>query len=82
MRNPWGTDGNYNGTWNDKDPLWLDTVNNFKAQVPYINNTKDGVFYISVDDFYRTFSGFSVSFQADTYKNSISTVYNDTGNLT
>jgi calpain, invertebrate len=23
MRNPWGDDGDYNGTWNDGDAVWL-----------------------------------------------------------
>lgn len=22
MRNPWGVDGSYNGTWSDKDSIW------------------------------------------------------------
>jgi hypothetical protein len=29
MRNPWGRDGDYVGRWNDADPLWLDTINNY-----------------------------------------------------
>jgi Calpain family cysteine protease len=82
MRNPWGSDGNYNGSWSDLDPIWKDTTNNFKGQVPFINNTKDGLFFISVQDFYNCFSMFSVSYQSDSFKNSIFTVYNDTGNWT
>lgn len=26
-RNPWGSDGAYNGTWRDADPIWL--TNNY-----------------------------------------------------
>lgn len=29
MRNPWGTDGSYNGAWNDNDAIWSDTTNNY-----------------------------------------------------
>ena len=29
MRNPWGNDGNFNGSWSDKDPIWNDKVNNY-----------------------------------------------------
>ena len=48
MRNPWGSDGNYNGSWSDNDAIWNDAVNNYKAQVPFVKNTKDGLFFITV----------------------------------
>ena len=45
-RNPWGYDGKYNGTWHDKSQLWQDKVNNYAAQLPYAENTEDGIFFI------------------------------------
>lgn len=31
IRNPWGSDGAYNGSYRDSDPIWKDTVNNYSA---------------------------------------------------
>jgi hypothetical protein len=82
MRNPWGKDGEYKGTWNDNDALWLDTTNNYKGQVPYTKNTADGLFFISHTDFFTYFAGFSVSYQNDKYISSTSTVEGDKGDWT
>jgi hypothetical protein len=76
MRNPWGTDGNYNGTWRDADPRWL--TNNYTSQVPYKNNTADGLFFISIDDYNTYYDYMSVTYFQDSYVHSTSTVYNDT----
>lgn len=46
VRNPWNVDSAFNGTWNDKSPLWNDTKNKFYSQVPYVNNSKDGIYFI------------------------------------
>jgi calpain-15 len=79
MRNPWGNDGVYNGTWNDNDALWNDLTNNYAKQVPYTKNVNDGLFFITVQDFYTYFSAFSVSYYSDSFVHSTSTVRNDTG---
>jgi hypothetical protein len=76
VRNPWGSDGAYNGTWRDRDPIWL--TNGYTSQVPYRNNTGDGLFYISQDDYHATFNYMSVSYFMDDYVHSTSSVYNDT----
>lgn len=55
MRNPWGKDGEYNGTWSDKDVIWNDTTQTFKKQLPFARNEKDGIFYIDYKDFNKTF---------------------------
>lgn len=31
IRNPWSADSAFNGTWNDKSPLWNDTVNKYST---------------------------------------------------
>jgi len=44
MRNPWGSDGSYNGTWSDSDAIWK--TGTYATQVSW-TNASDGVFYIS-----------------------------------
>jgi hypothetical protein len=45
--------------------------------VPYKNNTADGLFFISMDDYNANFNYMSVSYFQDAYKHSTSTVYDD-----
>ena len=54
VRNPWNTD-NFDGPWSDGDSKWTEA---FKAQVPYNHDTRDGAFFIDVDDFVRAFYQF------------------------
>jgi hypothetical protein len=47
VRNPWGQDI-YDGPWCDTSSLWTTA---YKAQVPYVDNTNDGAFFIRDSDF-------------------------------
>lgn len=64
MRNPWGIDGKYNGTYNDNDPLWNDTY--YSNQVGFVK-ADDGIFFITVEDFYSSFDVYSIAFYSDEY---------------
>ena len=58
MRNPWDKE-DFRGDWSDKCPKWTDK---FKAEVradPHVTHWKDdkwdGVFFMSYDDYFRSF---------------------------
>ena len=58
IRNPWGSDAGYNGTWNDGDATsWSAAA---KSQVPFTSNINDGVFWVEDKDFVKAFDGFSI----------------------
>lgn len=67
IRNPWGVDDAFNGTWRDSSSLWLDTTNNYKAQVPYVN-ANDGAFFVNFQEFYDNFNSFSISYFYENYQ--------------
>jgi hypothetical protein len=76
MRNPWGIDAGYDGNWNDQDTThWTAAA---KAQVPYANNTNDGLFFIEDKDFVVAFQTFTISYQHDGWNNNILEVLSDT----
>lgn len=74
MRNPWGKDGKYKGPYNDNDPIWKQS--NYSSQVGFVK-ADDGVFFITVQDFYETFDVFSIAFYSENYQVSASTIYGD-----
>ena len=45
LSNPWGKD-NYTGAWSDTSSLWTTA---FRTEVGSVNNTNDGVFFITID---------------------------------
>ena len=49
LRNPWGN-GEYNGAWSDSSKKWTAST---KQQCGYKENSDDGVFYMSYDDFVK-----------------------------
>jgi hypothetical protein len=49
LRNPWGN-GEYNGAWSDSSKKWTAST---KQQCGYKENSDDGVFYMSYDDFIK-----------------------------
>jgi hypothetical protein len=49
LRNPWGN-GEYNGAWSDSSKKWTAST---KQQCGYKDNSDDGVFYMSYDDFIK-----------------------------
>ena len=51
LRNPWGN-GEYNGAWSDSSKKWTEST---KKQCGYKENSDDGVFYMSFDDFIKYF---------------------------
>lgn len=66
IRNPWGVDDAFNGTWRDSSSLWADTTNNYRAQVPYVN-ANDGTYFVSFQEFFDNFNSFSISYFYDNY---------------
>jgi len=57
IRNPWAR-FEWNGKWNDKDPLW----DEYKSQVPAYENKDDGNFFMRFDDFDKFFYLTSICF--------------------
>ena len=49
LRNPWGN-GEYNGSWSDSSKKWTPST---KKQCGYKENSDDGVFYMSYDEFIK-----------------------------
>lgn len=45
MRNPWGSDGDYNGTWSDNDSVWTTSGETYIEQADF-RNASDGIFFI------------------------------------
>jgi len=54
IRNPWG-EGEWNGDWSDKSPLWTDEWRNKKFVGKY-NFEDDGTFFMKFEDFIRYFN--------------------------
>jgi hypothetical protein len=82
MRNPWGVDGQYNGTYGDKDPIWNTAFTsgaNYSAQVGFSKNLSDGIFYITLADFAKYYPSYVLTHYRDGFKNSLKTVYGDNG---
>lgn len=75
MRNPWGTDHAYNGTWNDQDTKsWTAAA---KAQVPYVD-ADDGIFFVEDSDFVKIYAHFVIADVHDSWNNNIAEVVGDT----
>ena len=52
MRNPWGKE-DYKGDWGDNSSKWTDAL---AKEVGLVKNKKDGIFYISIEDFSKSFA--------------------------
>jgi hypothetical protein len=76
IRNPWGYDV-YTGNWNDADTTHWTTL--AKSQVPYVDNTNDGVFFMEDCDFVVGYEGFWIGYFIDSYVNNYLEVLSDTG---
>ena len=46
IRNPWGSDAMYNGSWSDDDNVWNTVGQNYKQQVGF-EKKDDGVFFMT-----------------------------------
>jgi hypothetical protein len=66
LRNPWGVD-EFNGTWSDSDTTHWNAST--EAQVNYVDNANDGVFYISCNDVVNYYDEIQVGFFIDSYVN-------------
>jgi hypothetical protein len=73
MRNPWGIDSLYNGTWNDNDATWNTVDQTYATQAGLSSNTNDGIFYISINDFVTYFQGLVISMYKTNYVSSTAT---------
>ena len=51
MRNPWGAE-DYRGDWSDKSTKWTAAT---KKEVGLVDNWLDGVFYMSLKDYKKSF---------------------------
>eukprot|EP00347_Sterkiella_histriomuscorum_P020656 403336970 len=79
IRNPWGIDADYNGTWCDSSAKWTDTVNKFSTQVPFKKDTQDGIYFVDLQTFQESFSDVQIAFYNDAYVSSTATIYTDVG---
>jgi hypothetical protein len=76
IRNPWGYDV-YTGNWNDDDTThWTALA---ISQVPFVNNSNDGVFFMEDKDFVIGYSGFWIGYYIDSYINNYLEVLSDAG---
>ncbi len=57
LRNPWGSDGEWNGAWSPKSPLWTSEA---KAQAGGYSPGLDGHFWMPCDDLVASFSSATV----------------------
>jgi hypothetical protein len=74
MRNPWGTDGSFSGSWKEGASNW----NLIKsASVGYVANTNDGVFYLEDFEFVQAYSGIYIGYYNSTNVNNYLEVRND-----
>lgn len=67
VRNPWGTDAAFSGSWKDTSSNWSDA---YKAQVPYDRNTADGAFFITDSEFVNSYYYYQVGYVHDNYAHS------------
>lgn len=77
VRNPWGYDV-YTSQWADKGSAWTSA---YKAQVPYSENTNDGIFFIEDTDFVNAFYYYQIGYVHDNYAHSYYSKTNDNGAL-
>eukprot|EP00930_Biecheleria_cincta_P096159 TRINITY_DN88033_c0_g1_i1.p1 TRINITY_DN88033_c0_g1~~TRINITY_DN88033_c0_g1_i1.p1 ORF type:complete len:524 (-),score=81.00 TRINITY_DN88033_c0_g1_i1:350-1921(-) len=57
IRNPWGHDGEWQGSWGDKSSLWTDCPD-VATELAYTPGN-DGMFFMSVEDFAKSCSSMS-----------------------
>lgn len=79
LRNPWGSDANYIGSWSDYDTTWNTAGQTYATQASWVNNTADGVFFININDFITYYQALVVSMYNSGYVNSIGNQTSDTG---
>lgn len=67
LRNPWGNEIEWNGSWSDTDPIWNSLDEKTRRRLS-IRRNNDGEFWMSFNDFYREFDVMEVChISPDTY---------------
>ena len=61
MRNPWGKE-NYKGDWADDSDKWTDDL---RKEVDLKSDKKDGFFYMSIEDFTKSFYISTVNYDTE-----------------
>ena len=74
LRNPWGQ-GEWQGDWSDKSPLWTPAL---KKQCNFVDGD-DGQFFIALEDYLEHFSWTSICFDNDPAKYTHSQLYHSFG---
>ena len=75
LRNPWGVE-DYKGDWGDTSSKWTDAL---AKEAGLVKNKKDGVFHMSVEDFFKWFEETEVSFDTTGMKSAYFLRLNDDG---
>ena len=75
MRNPWGVE-DYKGDWGDNSSKWTDAL---AKEVGLVKNKKDGIFYISIEDYQKSFAETQVSYDTTNMKSAHFLRLNDDG---
>lgn len=55
LRNPWG-EQEWKGKWSDGNEIWETVSQGEKERVGYTNNSHDGIFFMTYDDFIGNYS--------------------------
>ncbi len=66
MMNPWGVDS-YTGEWSDTSTLWKDTL---RQEVGAVNNNNDGVFFQTIEQLSKDWSGIYYNKNVSAWKKS------------
>jgi len=61
IRNPWGCGVEWNGDWNDKDPIWKALPSEIIRRLGFTDE-EDGTWFMSYDDFFATFNEVQVCY--------------------
>jgi len=54
LRNPWGNEVEWNGSWSDRDPAWNQISYEERQQLTQVSSA-DGEFWMSYDDWFSSF---------------------------
>lgn len=76
IRNPWGVEG-YKGDWSDTSDKWTAAD---KKKVGLVNNKKDGIFFMAVEDFHKSFADTQINYDTSKMKHAYFLRLNDNAN--
>lgn len=75
MRNPWRKES-YKGDWSDSSSKWTAAL---KKEVNLVSNAADGVFYMPLSEFKKSYSDLSINYDPSTMHSSYFLRLNDDG---